>query len=83
MNQSTQAVAAAAAPERTATARPTPNHRTKRLNYDSTSVPARQSPNRIMVEALRLGMLGLAVFPCKGKVPLLSLIHISEPTRPY
>ena len=24
-----------------------------------------------MVEALRLGMLGLAVFPCKGKVPLI------------
>ena len=79
MNNSPQTTAAAA-PERTATARPTPNHRNQRLNYDSTGVPARQSPNRMVAHALRYGMAGLAVFPCNGKVPLTGRGHLDATT---
>ena len=72
MNQSqTTAVAAAAAAPATATAnRPTRTQVDQTCSHFSTGVPSRQAPNRMLAEALRLGMLGLAVFPCKGKVPL-------------
>ena len=72
MNQSPQtAVAtAAAAPGRTATA-PTPNQldQTKRLNYDSTSVPLRQSPSMLSWATKYATDLAWPTLPVMDKIP--------------
>ena len=71
MSQSAQTVvAAAAAPGRTATA-PTPHqlHQTKRLNYDSTPVPPRQSPSMLSWATKYATDLGWPTLPVMDKVP--------------
>lgn len=72
MNQSTQAVAAAAAPERTATARPTP---TKHRDHFSTPVPLSQYRNLLLTAALSYATTGMQVIPLRGKVPAIPSAH--------
>ena len=69
-NQTTTFEAAAgAAPVRTAPASPHAKPANQHAHH-STDVRARQVPNRLLAHALRYALAGLAIFPCRGKVPL-------------